>query len=65
VIGGDLNFTLGASEIWGLATQIDCLQGYFLRKLEEVGLLDIEPTKLSPTWRNKRTKDDRITKRLD
>jgi hypothetical protein len=49
VIGGDLNFTLGAFKIWGPVAQIDCLLGYFLRKLEEVGLLDIEPTKLSPT----------------
>jgi hypothetical protein len=27
--------------------------------------MDIEPTKLNPTWRNRRTGDDRVAKRLD
>jgi hypothetical protein len=45
--------------------QVDCLSSYFIRKMEEVGLLDIEPTKLTPTWRNKRTGEARISKRLD
>jgi hypothetical protein len=44
---------------------MDCLSGYFIRKLEVVGLLDIEPTKLTPTWRNKRIGEDKIAKRLD
>jgi hypothetical protein len=65
VLGGDLNFTLGALEVWGPATQVDYLLGYFLKKIEEVGMLDIEPTKLSPTWRNKRTSEAHIAKRLD
>jgi hypothetical protein len=54
VIGGDLNFTLGASYVWGLAAQLNYLSGYFLKKLEEVSLLDIELAKFSPTHRNKR-----------
>lgn len=33
--------------------------------LEEVGLLDIEPFKLSPTGRNKWASIDRIAKRID
>jgi hypothetical protein len=49
VIGGDLNFTLGASKVWGPTTQLDPLSSYFIRKLEETSLLDIEPSKLSPT----------------
>jgi hypothetical protein len=49
VVGGDLNFTLGASKIWGPTTQVDCLASYFIKKLEEVGLLDVELAKLSPT----------------
>jgi hypothetical protein len=44
---------------------MDCLLGYFIIKLEFVGLLDIEPTKLTPTRRNKRTWEEKITKRLD
>jgi len=42
---GDLNFTLGASEVCVLAAHVDFLYGYFIKKLEEVGLLDIEPVK--------------------
>jgi hypothetical protein len=41
------------------------LYGYFLRKLEDSRLVDIEPAKLTPTWRNKRIGEERITKRLD
>jgi hypothetical protein len=33
--------------------------------LEDVGLYDVEPTKLRPTWRNKWVREDRIAKRLD
>jgi hypothetical protein len=33
--------------------------------LEETGLLDIEPSKLSPTWSNKRVGEARIAKRLN
>jgi len=43
VVGGDINFTLGASEFWGHATQVDYLSNYFIKKLEPI-LLDIEPT---------------------
>jgi hypothetical protein len=54
VLGGDLNFSLGASEIWGPLSQVDSLfLNFFIRNLEQVGLLDIEPTKLTPTWTNK------------
>jgi hypothetical protein len=38
---------------------------YFIRKLEVAGLLDIKPTKLTPTQRNKRTWVERIAKRLN
>jgi len=51
VVGGDLNFTLGASKFWGLIAQVDFLFGYFIKKMEQVGLLDIERTKITPTWR--------------
>jgi hypothetical protein len=56
---------MGDLEIWGLATQMDCLSNYFVKKLEEVGSLDIEPAKLSPTWNNKRIGEACIMKRLD
>jgi hypothetical protein len=65
VVGGDLNFIMGVSEIWGIAAQEDCLLRLFLKKLEEVGLLDVEPTKLTPTWTNRRIGEAHIAKRLD
>eukprot|EP01018_Ginkgo_biloba_P039380 Gb_12932 [translate_table: standard] len=65
ILGGDLNFPLGSSEIWGSKAQVDGLSGLFFRKLIDTGLIDIEPVKLKPTWRNKRLGDERITKRLD
>jgi hypothetical protein len=52
-VGGDLKFTLGASQVWGLEAHVDCLSCYFIKKLEELGLLDVEPAKLTPTWRNR------------
>jgi hypothetical protein len=65
VVGGDLNFTLGALEFWGHVAQVDYLSGYFIKKMEEVGLLDVEPTKLTPTLRNKRLGEACIAKRLN
>jgi len=65
VVGGDLNFTLGQTEIWGPQAQSDPQAGYFLQKLVEKNLLDIEPIKLKPTWRNNRGGDARVAKRLD
>ena len=49
VLGGDLNFSLGNNEVWGPHAQVDSLAGYFVQKLVEKGLLDIEPIKLKPT----------------
>jgi len=39
VIGGDINFTLGALKIEGLDAHMDSLFGYSIRKLEDLGLL--------------------------
>jgi hypothetical protein len=36
-----------------------------VHKLEEAGLIDVAPIKISPTWRNKRLGEDYIAKRLD
>ena len=48
MIVGDMDFTLGASNFWVMYTQLDPLSRYFIRKLEEISLLDIEPSKLLP-----------------
>lgn len=34
IIGGDLNFSLGFSESWGLQAQADPLAGYFEQLLD-------------------------------
>jgi hypothetical protein len=64
VIGGDLKFPMEAYEIWGPTTHMDCLSRYFIRKMEATDLLDIKLAKLTPTWKIKRTREDRIAKRL-
>jgi hypothetical protein len=52
MIGGDLNFALGASEIWGSATNLDPIVEFLIHNLEGEGIFDIQPAKYSPTWRN-------------
>jgi hypothetical protein len=41
------------------------LIGFFVQWLESKTLIDVEPLKLLPTWRNKRVGEDIIAKRLD
>ena len=62
VLGGDLNLSLGAFEIWGVVVQLDNLSELFIGNLEQVRLLDIEPSKLTPTWTNIRTREAPIEK---
>jgi hypothetical protein len=64
-LGGDLNFSLGAAEVWGPRTSPDPMTNYFTHFLDLHGLLDLEPVKLQLTWRNRRVGDDRVAKRLD
>ena len=65
VLGGDFNFSLGHSEVWGPRARTDSLTEYFVQNLMEKGLLDIEPVKLRPTWRNNRCGEARVAKRID
>jgi len=65
VIGGDLNFSLGQSEVWGPHAHMDPLAGFFVQKFVEKGWLDIDPLKLKPTWRNNRSGEARVAKRID
>jgi hypothetical protein len=51
--------------VLGGNTRVDIL-AYFLRhKIEEARLMDVEPIKLVPTWRNNRYKEARVSKCLD
>jgi len=38
---------------------------FFPRRLDDVGLLDIDPIKLNPAWMNKRVGEHKIAKRLE
>lgn len=65
VLGGDLNFTLSLREVWGSNPREDRQKGFFLSFMEAESLVDLEPVKFSPTWRNFRTGNDVVDKRLD
>jgi len=39
VIGGDLNFTLGASKVLGPIAQVDILSGFFIKKTGRCGFI--------------------------
>jgi hypothetical protein len=60
-----LNFSLGVAEVWGPRVIPDPLMHFFIHGLEQSELLDIEPAKLSPTWRNWQAEEDTIAKCLD
>ena len=65
IFGGDLNFSLGFSKIWGVKARVDCLSDLFSKKLETYGLVDIVPHVLTPTWSNRRVGDECISMCLD
>jgi len=65
VLGGDLNLSLGRSEVWGPVAYPDPLANFFIQSFASKNLLDIVPSKVSPTWRNRRVGDQRVAKRLD
>ena len=65
ILGGDLNFFVGFSEIWGVKAKVDNLSDFFIRQLDGFGLVDIAPSILLPTWSNRRVGCENICKRLD
>lgn len=65
VLGGGLNLSIGATEVWGPRTSPDPMTNYFTHLLDLHGLLDLELVKLQSTWRNRRVGDDQVAKILD
>ena len=65
ILVGDLNFSLGEARTWGPNTIKDPSSDFFLRLLDEKGLVDIPPTHLIPNWSNKRVGDGFVSKILD
>jgi hypothetical protein len=65
VVEGDPNFSLSLWEAYGVHPRADKQSGFFLSLLENSRLVDIEPMKLSPTWKNFKIGDEEVAKRLD
>jgi len=65
IVGGDLNFSLGVTKFWSPHSILDPLTDYFSHYFDTLGLLDLYPVKLQPTWQNLRTGDAQIAKCLD
>eukprot|EP00253_Pinus_taeda_P019452 PITA_19452 len=65
VIGGDLNFSLGTTESWGVRARPDPLTDFFITKLASSPLVDVTPLKMRPSWRNRRIGDDWVEKKID
>ena len=65
IFGGDLNFSLSCSEIWGEKARVDSLSNFFSVILDGFGLVDVVPHVLAPTCSNRRVGNENICKRLD
>ena len=65
VLGGDLNFITSSREVWASYARKNILHPCFRQLVQEEGLVDVEPIKILPTWRNGRGAQDYIAKRLD
>jgi hypothetical protein len=62
IVCRDLNFSLKRSKIWDAIANIDVLSKYFVRKLDDLCLYDVELVKINHTCRNMHTRDGRIAK---
>ena len=49
ILGGDLKFSIGLSEVWGEKARVDNLSDFFLRQMESASLVDLAPGMLLPT----------------
>ena len=65
IFGGDLNYSVGFSEIWGAKARVDSLSDYFTTLMDGFGLVDIVPAVILPTWSNHKVRGENICKRLD
>jgi hypothetical protein len=65
IIGGDLNITMNSRDAWGDDARLDPLSNYFLNMFTFVGLFDVSPCPIIPTWWNGRLGTTGISKRLD
>jgi hypothetical protein len=65
IIGGDLNLTISLEEVWGVSVRQYPVSKFFVHLFDTNQLVDMEPIKLIHMWRNVRSGDEAISKRLD
>jgi hypothetical protein len=65
IVGSDLNLTLNSREYWGEVARSDPLVEFSTHFFEDLRLVDVEPIKVVPTWRNSRSGWASVSKRLD
>jgi endonuclease/exonuclease/phosphatase family metal-dependent hydrolase len=65
ILGGDLNVTLSSDEHWGGNPSPGSEAAFYKDLFSSKNLIDILPNKLVPTWRNGRTGNQAIARRLD
>jgi hypothetical protein len=65
IIGGDLNIILAADEAWGGSYLPNSSEDFYKALFAQHNLIDVRPSRLSPTWRNGRIGTDAIARRLD
>jgi hypothetical protein len=65
ILGGDLNFILSADEHWGGPFLPGPAEATYKEIIASNNLIDIQPIRLVPTWRNGRAGPDAIARRLD
>lgn len=65
LVVGDLNFSIRNAEAWVPSAREDPLSNFFQNALTSHKLIDANLSKLKPTWRNRRTSEALVAKRLD
>jgi hypothetical protein len=65
ILAGDLNFTTGADEVWGLSGTSGSTCRLFFKLIKDHSLVNLALDILIPTWRNGRAGGAGIAKRLD
>jgi hypothetical protein len=65
VIGGDLILILSAEENWGGSFLPGPSEDFFKGLFDSNHLIDVRPSRLTPTWRNGRSGSAEIARRLD
>eukprot|EP00253_Pinus_taeda_P012560 PITA_12560 len=65
ILGWDLNFSIGYSESWGIAAQIDPLSEVMESLLDQAQFIDVPMIKPLSTWRSRRIGEVTLARRLD